>query len=103
MTDCLEELLNFSEESCLKVSMVAQGGLERRTIMVDRHRQLDGSKMTRTFSHVFFASGTFEVAIDRTQMRVVETFLSRSKTSFILQFYDVRNVLQVTAFVKYSE
>lgn len=97
MTNCLEELFNFSKETCLKVNMVAQGGLIRCTIMVDRYGQLNGSKMTRTFSHVFLASGTFEVAIDRTQMRVVETFLSRSKTRFILQVYDVRNVLHVMA------
>ena len=103
MTDCLEELLDFSKETCLIVSMVAQGGLVKCTIMIDRHRQLDGSKMTRTLGHVFFASGTFEVTIDRTQMRIVETFLSRSKTRFILQFYEVRNVLQVMAYVKYSE
>lgn len=64
--------------------------------MVDRHGQLDGSKVTWTLGHVLFAGGTFEVAIDGSQMRIVETFLARSQTGFILQFYDVRNMLQVT-------
>jgi len=71
--------------------------------MVDRDGQLDDAKMTRTLNHVLFASGTFVVAIDGTQMRVVETFLSRSKTRIILQIYDVRSMLQVTSFAEYTE
>jgi hypothetical protein len=71
--------------------------------MVDRDGQLDDPKMTRTLSHVLFASGTSEVAIDGTQMGVVETLLSRSKTCIILHIYDVRSMLQVTSFAEYIE
>ena len=71
--------------------------------MIHRYCQFDGSKMTRTLGHVLLAGCTFEVAIDRTQMRVIETFFSRSKTRFILQFYSVRNMLQVTSFAEHME
>jgi hypothetical protein len=104
MANRFQDLLDLSKESCLGVSETdEQERLVRLTVMVDRHRQLDDSKVTRTLGHVLFAGGTFEVAIDGTQMRIVQTFFSRSKTRFILRFYDVRNMLQVTRFARSME
>ena len=103
MADRLQKLLHLSEETYLLVSAVGHDAVGFFTIMVDRHCQLNGSKVTRTLSHIFFAGGTFEVSVDGTKMRVIETFLPRSKTRFILQFYDVRDMLHVTPFVEYIE
>jgi hypothetical protein len=103
VTDGLQDLLDLSKKACVGVSELEHERLVILTIMVDRHCELDSSKMARTLSHVFFAGGTFEVAIDSTQMRVIETFFSRPKTRFILQFYEVRNMLQVTRFAEHTE
>jgi hypothetical protein len=86
MADCLQDLLDLSEKPCLRVSAVQQERLVSITIMVDRHRQFDGSKVAGTLGHILFTGGTFEVSIDGAQMRVVETFLPGPKTRFILQF-----------------
>ena len=97
MADSLQDLFNLSKEPYLSMSKVGeQERMVRLTVMVDGHGQLDDSEVTRTLGHVLFAGGTFEIAINSTQMRIVQTFFSRSKTRFILQFYDVRNMLQVT-------
>jgi hypothetical protein len=85
MADCLQELFDLSEETCLRVSAVDPRRLMILTVMVDRDGQFDGSKVARAFEHVLLAGGTLEVAIDGSKMRVVETFLSRSKTRFILR------------------
>ena len=67
----LQYLLDLSKKTYSLVSEVQQERPLSITIMVDRHSQLDDSKVTWTLGHVFFAGGTLEVAIDRAQMRVV--------------------------------
>jgi hypothetical protein len=67
VADSLEDLLDLGHEP----------------IVVDWSSKLDDAKVSRTFSHVFFAGITLEVAVDRAEMGVVRTFLSGSEALLI--------------------
>ena len=60
--------------------------LDQESIMVDWSSKLDDAEVSRAFSHVFFTGVTLEIAVDRAQMRVVRTFLSRSEALLIHGF-----------------
>lgn len=70
MADSLQDLLDLGHES----------------IMVDWCRKLDDAEVSGAFSHVLFTGVTLEIAVDRAQMRVVRTFLSRSEALLIHGF-----------------
>lgn len=62
MADSLEDLLDFCEKA----------------MMEDGTGKLDDTEMTWTLLLVFFAGSALVVAIDRAEMRIVRTFLTRS-------------------------
>ena len=67
VADSLENLLDLVHEA----------------IVVDGNSKLDDTEVARTLLLVFFTSGTAEVAIDGTEMRIVRTFLTRSEALLI--------------------
>ena len=70
VADSLQDLLDLGHES----------------IMVDWCRKLDYAEVSGAFSHVLLTGVTLEIAVDRAQMRVVRTFLSRSEALLIHGF-----------------
>jgi hypothetical protein len=60
--------------------------LDHESIVVDWSSKLDDAEVSRAFSHVLLTGVTLEIAVDRAQMRVVRTFLSRSETLLIHGF-----------------
>jgi hypothetical protein len=67
VADRLQDLLDFGHEA----------------IVVDRSRELDDAKVTRTLGHVLFTCTASEVAVDCPEMRIVRTFLARSEALLI--------------------
>lgn len=63
----LQDLLDFVHEA----------------IVIDRSCEFDGTKVTRTLSHILFTCTAFEVAVDSSEMRIVRTFLTRSEALLI--------------------
>lgn len=61
MADHLQQLLDFLNE----------------TRVINRLCQFDVSKMARTFSHILIAGRAFELSVDRSKARVVESLVPR--------------------------
>ena len=56
----------------------------RLTIMIDRLVKLDMPEVPGALSHELLASTAFEVTIDRSKMRIIQTFFTRSLSLLIL-------------------
>jgi len=67
VADHLQQLLDLFEE----------------TRMIDRLCQLDMTEMTRALGHILVASGAFELSVDGSETRVVQSLIARLCSSLV--------------------
>lgn len=85
VADRLENLLDFSDKTCVKLASVSTSRTEySHTNMKNRNRQLDVTKMTRTFLHALIAGSALESTIDGAKTGITKARGARFLLCFIL-------------------
>lgn len=85
----IKTIAGATDIKCLDFATVVADRLQdlldfcHKAIMIHWSCKLDDTKVTRAFSHVLFTSTASEIAIDRTEMRIVRTFFARSEALLI--------------------